>query len=145
MMTAAMGLKAQSRDWAAVKQIAPETMITVKADGRHSVMCLFQRANETELICEPRMRAYYAVEFPDYRFGRRHVREVRLERSNEENAAVGGLVGAGVGAAAGALGKGNGTVTRGGAALMMGGIGALLGGTFGHTFHVLRGEVIYRR
>jgi outer membrane lipoprotein SlyB len=78
-------------------------------------------------------------------YDRKRIREVRLEHSEDSDAAVGAFVGAGAGAAIGAAVPGNGTVTRGGRILLLGGIGAIVGGFMGREFPMAHGRVVYRR
>jgi uncharacterized membrane protein len=77
-------------------------------------------------------------------FDRRSIREVRLERSSNANAATGAAIGAAVGAAIGAT-NGNGTLTREGSGLLMGGIGGIVGHFVGKEFPILSGQIIYQR
>jgi hypothetical protein len=133
--------QAQTGDWQAIENLKPGTRISVKA--RHRVRCVFQRASQDELACERFDRLFRTLPSKIV-FDRQSVREVRLERSNEANAAVGAAIGAGAGAAAGAS-SGNGTLTRGGGALLLGCIGAIVGWFFGANFHILHGKTIYKR
>ena len=133
--------QAQTGDWQAVENLKPGTRISVKA--RHRVRCIFQGATLDELTCKRSDRLFRTLS-SEIVFDRQSVREVRLERSDEANAAVGAAIGAGAGAAAGAS-NGNGTLTRGGGALLLGGIGAIVGWFFGADFHILHGKTIYKR
>lgn len=138
----ASSVQAQSGGWRAVENITPGSRISVKA--KHRVRCIFQRATEDELVCERMNRGLLRIAPPEIELDRPSVREVRLERSDDANAAVGAVIGAGVGAATGAS-TGNGTSTREGGALLLGAAGAIFGWFFGSKFHVLHGKIIYRQ
>jgi hypothetical protein len=134
--------RAQTGDWQAVENLRPGTRISVKA--RHRIRCIFQRASQDELACERPDRLYRTLS-SEIVFDRQSVREVRLERSDEANGAVGAAIGAGAGAGAAAgASNGNGTSTREGGAVLLGGIGAIAGWFIGAQFHVLHGKCIYR-
>ena len=132
--------QAQTGDWQDVVNLKRGTRITVKT--RHRTRCFFKTATDDELVCKPPRSLWLRP--AERRFDRQSVREVRLERSDEANAAVGAAIGAGAGAALGAS-NGNGTLTRGGGALLIGSIGALSGWFFGSDFHILHGKIIYKR
>ena len=137
---------AQTKDWQAVKNLAPGTKISVHSNRhRFRDTCLFQRATDNQLFCEWELHGLTSILIPpDVIYQRKEVREVRLEHRNVSNMAMGAAVGGGIGAAAGAA-KGGGPLTRGGGALLIGSIGALVGGTMGKEFPILHGKVIYRR
>jgi len=137
-------LHAQRRDWQAVEQIAPGSVIHVKGRHIYGTTCVFQQATNDALICEPRPELARYGMLRDFRFDRRYIREVRLERSDDTNTAIGALIGAGIGATLGSATPNNGTLTRGGRVLVLGGLGALIGGAFGRTFHALHGQVVYK-
>jgi len=140
LLTLGSGMQAQTGDWQAVMNLRRGTCITVKA--RHRTRCFFKRATEDQLVCKPPRLLWLGP--VERRFDRQSVREVRLERSDEANAAVGAAIGAAAGAALGAS-SGNGTLTRGGGAFLIGSIGALCGWFFGSDFHILHGKTIYKR
>ena len=107
---------AQNTDWQVVKALQFGARISVKA-ARYSLHdpCIFQQAN---------------------------VREVRLERGDGANIALGTGIGAGVGAAIGGALAPSGR--KAGAAAGVGLVGSLVGGWFGLEFPILHGPVIYR-
>jgi hypothetical protein len=134
------GVQAHTGDWQAVEKLTPGTRISVRA--QHRIRCVFQRATDDELACK---RLYRSLALSsEIVFDRQSVREVRLERSDEANGAVGALIGAGAGAAVGAS-NGKGTATREGGALLLGSIGAIAGWFIGADFHILHGKSIYKR
>ncbi len=133
---------AQSAGWPAVQKIAPGTPISVKTHLR--ILCVFVEATADTLVCDVHRGGVIRTGRSTFTFNRNEVREVRLEHSDERNAAVGAVIGGSAGAALGAS-KTNGTLTRGGAALLLGGIGAIIGGGFGRDFPIFHGEVVYRK
>jgi hypothetical protein len=137
------GARAQQGDWGAVKKLAPGTRISVKTSVR--LVCYFESATDEDLYCDMRRHVRFATMDSGRHYERKRIREVRLEHSEESDAAVGALVGAGAGAAIGAGVPGNGTVTRGGRVLLLGGIGAIVGGFAGREFAVAHGRVVYKR
>ncbi len=137
------GAQAQKGDWSAVEQLAPGTRISVKTSVR--LVCYFESATEDDLYCEMRQHARFATVDSGRHYDRKRIREVRVEHSEDGDAAVGALVGAGTGAAIGATVPGNGTLTRGGRELLLGGIGGIVGGFIGRDFPVAHGRVVYRR
>ncbi len=139
--------RAQTGDWRTVKRLPPGTRISVKA-GRspiHSIICLFERASDDTLVCERVLSgSTRRVVPPEAVYERAGVREVRLERSDASNIAVGAVLGGGVGATLGATTTRDRTA-RGAGALLLGIGGAALGGYLGKEFPILHGEVVYRR
>jgi hypothetical protein len=142
LLILASSAQAQTGNWQAVENIKPGSRISVKAE--HRVRCIFRYATDDELVCKRIHRGLFRSAPPEIAFDRPSVREVRLEKSDEANAAVGAAIGAGVGAAAGAS-NGNGTLTRGGGALLLGALGAVIGWSFGSEFHVLHGKIVYKQ
>jgi hypothetical protein len=133
---------AQKGDWQAVRSLAPGRRISVKAKVGHfspRFTCDFTRATEELLSCYPAAPGFHPMTFE-----RSKVKQVRLEHSDQTNAAVGALVGAGVGAALGAS-NGNGTTTRGGGAILGAGILGLIGGCMGPVFPITHGKVVYKK
>jgi hypothetical protein len=133
--------QAQTGDWRAVKNLAPGTRISVKT--RFHVLCDFLQATDAMLVCEPIRRASLLAT-GEIRVDRQRIREIRLEHSDDANAAAGAAIGAGVGAAVGASAN-RPSLTRGGGALLFGGAGAIIGGSAGRDFPILHGKVIYKR
>src|SRR5437899_2012893 len=88
----------QAGDWRAVENLAPGSRISVKI--RFHMLCDFRRATEAALVCELTLRGPFFRPH-EIAFGRKHIREVRLEHSDDANTAVGTTVGATVGAAVG--------------------------------------------
>lgn len=133
---------AQNADWQVVKGLQFGARISVKA-ARHSLHdpCIFQQASDEGLTClyvtHSRWVPPSTITFP-----KAVVREVRLERSDAANIAVGTGIGAGVGAAIGGAVAPSGRKV--GAAAGVGLIGSLVGGWFGLEFPILHGPVIYR-
>ena len=129
------------RSWQNVQGLPPGAPISVKV--AHRIACTFVAATDEELVCEQIMRANFMLPGSyRFRFERRSIRQVRMERSDK-----GALIGAGIGAGAGAV---IGAVachaeppgcTRGIAALLLGGLGAGFGAGLGHSF--AHGEIIY--
>jgi hypothetical protein len=135
--------RAQTGDWGAVKKLAPGTRISVKTSVR--LVCYFESATDEHLYCDMHRHVRYATVDSGRHYDRKRIREVRLEHSEDGDAAVGALVGAGAGAAIGAGVPGNGTVTRGGRMLLLGGFGVIVGGALGKDFPIAHGRVVYRR
>ncbi len=141
LMTAS-NAQAQTGDWQAVENMMRGTRISVKT--KHRVGCIFERATENALVCERTDRGSFRIAPREIEFDRRSVREVRLERSDDANGAVGALIGAGADAALGAS-TGNKTTSREGGVLLLGATGAIAGWFIGSEFHILHGEIIYKR
>jgi hypothetical protein len=131
----------QAGDWRAVENLAPGSRISVKI--RFHMRCDFRRATEAALFCEPTQRGPFFGPH-EIRFDRKHIREVRVEHSDDANTAVGTTVGGAVGAAVGAS-VGNSSLSSGGGGLLFGGAGAIIGGFAGRDFPILHGKVIYKR
>jgi hypothetical protein len=131
---------AQVRSWQNVQGLPPGAPISVEA--AHRISCTFDAATDEELVCEQTIRSNFMLPGSyRYRFERRSVRQVRMERPEK-----GALIGAGIGAAAGAaLGAATwhpqSGYTHGGTTFISGALGALFGGVIGHHFG--HGEIIY--
>jgi len=141
LATAAQAAK-PTGDWQTVKNLAPGTRISLKSNVR--LLCVFESATDDVLICEPALIGTSITNPVPLHYQRAKVREVRLEFSDSENAALGAVVGGGIGATLGAIGGGQ-TPTRGGAALLGGALGALIGGIAARNFPIRHSTVIYRR
>ena len=141
------------RDWAAVRQLAPGTAISVKL--RHRTFCAFREASERELTCDvyqpPLPLLVGPIVFPRFPaygpqtaiFSRDAVQELRLEH-RAGSIAAGAAIGTVAGAVTGAN-TGSGSLTPSGGAVVLGGIGALVGGLVGRSTSFIHGKVIYRR
>ena len=136
-----MSEQARAGDWRAVENLAAGSRISVKI--RFHTLCNFRRATDDILICQP-AHPSILTGAGDISFERKRVREVRLERSDQTNTAVGAAIGAGVGAVVGASAR-HPSLTPGGSALLLGGLGSVIGGFFGRDFPIVHGKVIYRR
>jgi hypothetical protein len=141
-LATAAGARTPTGDWQNVKNLAPGTRISVKTNVR--LLCVFESATDDVLICDTALIGTSVTNPIPLRCKRARVREVRLEFSDRENAALGAVVGGGIGATLGAVGAGQST-TRGGAAQIGGGLGALIGGIASRNFPIRHGTVIYRR
>ena len=139
----ASSAEAQTGDWRAVKNLRYGSTISVEAERR--VRCILRGVTDDQLVCERIQRGLIRIFPSEITFDRRNVREVRLEHSDDANAAAGAAIGAGAGAALGSVKTRNGSLTRGGGALLVGTIGGLIGWFFGRDFHVLHGKIIYKR
>jgi hypothetical protein len=136
---------AQQADWQAVKNLAPDTRISVRSEHPFHSMCIFQRATDEQLLCERILRGSSRLLIPpEAVYDRKKIREVRLEHSEAANVATGAAIGGGVGAAIGASAR-SGALTRSGGAFLLGTGGAIIGGFFGRDLPVTHGKVIYRR
>ena len=135
--------QAQTGDWRAVKNLRYGSTISVEAE-RH-VRCIFRGATDDDLVCGLIQHGLIRIGPSEITIDRRNVREVRLEHSDEDNAAAGAAIGAGVGAALGTVKTRNGSLTRKGGALFIGGIGGIIGHFIGRDVHVLHGKIIYKR
>jgi uncharacterized protein YcfJ len=135
---------AQAGDWQAVKHLQPGTRISVQGASPFHLLCVFEHADDEQLVCELIRRGPRGASIPLERvYARKRIREVRLEHSDAANMTTGAAIGGGIGAALGAsAGNGN---TRVGGALLLGTGGALIGGFFGRDFPVAHGKVVYRR
>jgi hypothetical protein len=142
LLALASGAQAQIGNWGAVRNLAPGSSVSVKA--RHHLRCIFEDATDDALVCKRIPHGLVPINPAEITFDRRSIREVRLERSSNANAATGAAIGVGVGAAVGAT-NGNGTLTREGSALLMGGIGGIVGHFVGKEFPILPGQIIYQR
>ena len=133
---------AQNADWQVIKSLQFGARISVKA-ARYSLHdpCIFQQATDEGLTClyvtHSRWVPPSTIIFP-----KANVREVRLERGDGPNIALGTGIGAGVGATIGGALAPSGR--KAGAAAGVGLIGSLVGGWFGLEFPILHGPVIYR-
>lgn len=134
---------AQGQSWQNVQDLPPGAPISVKAT--HRIPCSFVAATNEELVCERIIRGHFVVPASyQFRFERRSIREVRMERP-DRGALIGAGIGAGAGAAIGAAAwHAQSGYTRGGTALILGGLGAVIGGAIGHEHPLAHGEVIYR-
>jgi hypothetical protein len=127
-------------DWQTVEEDVPHgwqiTVVTA-----FSFPCIFQQANDNELVCEP-LHHRWGAEDNDIHIRRDRIREIRVEKREGANM----LAGAAGGGVAGAL---LGTVlvphAMGPAALLLGMGGAGMGASSGRGLHILHGKVIYRR
>src|SRR5215471_7454730 len=128
LLVASDGL-AQNSDWQIVKGLHFGARISVRTTHRslHDP-CVFQQATDDGLICLYATHSQW-VPASTISFPRADVREVRLERGDGSNTALGAIIGAGTGAALG------GAVAKSGrkAAAAAGGglIGSVIGGWFG--------------
>jgi hypothetical protein len=137
--------QAQKGDWRAVKELPPGTTISVKSGHffGHDPLCLFVRATDDRLVCQVLLHGPSRIFLPSEAvYSRKKILDVRIEHSEDSNvlagAAIGGGVGAGLGAATFSTGRGAG-------ALLFGLGGAAIGGLVGRDFPVFHGKVIYRR
>lgn len=127
-------------DWQVVQQDIPRgwqiTVVTAFA-----FPCIFQQANENELVCE-QLHHRWGAENNDIHVRRDRIREIRVEKREGANmlagAAGGGIAGALLGAVVVAHAAGP-------AALLLGMGGAGMGANTGRGLHILHGKVIYRR
>src|SRR5579872_3420119 len=84
---------ARTGDWQAVKDITPDTHISVKGNRRFRVPCLFRRATEEELVCDHMARESIFHSGPERIFDRRNIREIRLEYNDASRRGVGVAIG----------------------------------------------------
>jgi hypothetical protein len=137
--------EAQTTDWPGVKNLPVGSIISVRS--RHRVKCIFVHATNDELVCQPirpGLIGLTAIGRSEFRFAFRRVREVRLEYSDGSNAAVGATIGAGAGAAFGAIRPSTDLVPSASIAFGIA-FGALVGGFFGVIVPFRHGAVIYKK
>lgn len=139
----APGVRAQRNDWHKVEMLEPGSWLHVKA--QHKYFCVLEGVAHDELICEVHLRRSFrttTISIP-----RAEVREVR-KVPNLANQRRDGWIGAGVGAAAGAIAAGTTAKTYPGANAVVGGLGGgavgFIAGEFVPLFQ-LHGKLIYRR
>jgi hypothetical protein len=141
----AAGAQAQKGDWQAVKELAPGTTISIKSGHffGHDPLCIFERATNDRLECELVLRGPSRIFLPsDAVYNRNRILEVRIEHSEDWNVLTGAAIGGGIGATVGAVSF---RYARGPGALLYGLGGAGIGGLLGRDFPVFHGKVIYRR
>jgi hypothetical protein len=83
--------KAQSKDWQAVKAIAPRALISVRVLGqRVRRKCEFLSATDSELTCVVQHRRFEKqISVP-----RPEIHEVRLEHPEKDRTIIGAVIGA---------------------------------------------------
>jgi hypothetical protein len=128
-------------DWQVVKEELPRGwQITVVT--QFAFPCIFEQANNEELICQPLRRDRLDSDSREIHVRRERIREIRVERQDGANMLAGA---AGAGAAAAGFGAIAASGARGRSAYFFGLLGAPLGARYGRDVHILRGKVIYRR
>ncbi len=140
-LTAVSFAKSSVGDWQSVQQDIPRGwQITVVTS--FTFPCVFQQANEQELVCRQLDRHREESDREEIHIRRDRIHEIRVERRDGSNmlagAAGGGAAGAGLGAIAAAG-------SRGGPAFALALLGVSMGAHAGHSVHTLHGKVIYRR
>ncbi len=136
--------QAQIGDWQDVQDIAANTTIFVQAEHKRLMRCTFEQATDGMLFCALVYRSPY-LRPREINFNRSEVRQVLVEYVHESNIAKGTVIGAGVGAAAGAsLTHGN-ADSRLGATILLGTIGAVFGTIFARSLNDVRTKIIYRK
>jgi len=126
-------------DWQAVQQDIPTgwqiTVVTTM-----TFPCIFESANNQELVCKRLDRANSNE--AEIHIRRDRIHEVRVEKRQGANMLAGAAAGAGLGSALGALLIPG---ARGTSAYALGLGGASIGARHGRDTHILRAKVIYRR
>lgn len=133
--------KAQSKDWPAVKAIAPRATISVRVLGRRGRrQCEFLNATDSELACVVQHRFFERqISVP-----RAEIHEVRLERPEQDRTIIGAVIGGAAGALLGGLAASRGSDPEAKVAgpILATFLGACFGGGIGRAIHP-HGPVIY--
>lgn len=126
-------------DWQAVEQDIPTGWQIIVVTSM-TFPCMFESANEQELVCKRLDRA--RAEDAHIRIHRERIHEIRVEKREGANMLAGGGAGAGLGSILGLL-----LVSRapGASAFAFGLGGASVGARHAGRVHILHGKVIYRR
>lgn len=132
--------RAQTGNWRDVENLRNGSIITVRTP--HRVKCAFEGATHDALICERIQKGLFRIAPSELGFDRRSIREVRLERGDDANAAAGTAIGAGVGMAVGAS---VGRKPRVAGALVLGAVGGAIGWIIGQEHPILPGRIVYQR
>lgn len=136
---------AQKGDWRAVKELSPGTTISVKSGHffGHDPLCIFVRATDDRLVCELVLHGPSRIFLPSEAvYNRKRILDVRIEHNEDSNVLAGAAIGGGIGAALGAVSSRS---ARGAGALLFGLGGAGIGGILGRDFPLFHGKVIYKR
>jgi hypothetical protein len=126
-------------DWQTVQDIPQGWQIVVVTE--FTFPCVFVRASDDELICEPLRRSRSDSGPREIHTRRDRIREIRVERRDGANMLAGSALGGGTGAGFGAIAAAG---SRGSSAYAFSVLGALMGAHIGRDTHTLRGKVIYR-
>ena len=127
-------------DWQVVKEEIPRGWQIVVVT-QFAFPCIFDRANDEELICDSVRRDRLDSNREEIHMRRDRIREIRVERRDGANMLAGAGGGASLGATLGALLVPG---ARGSSAYLLGLGGASIGAGHGRDVHMLRGKVIYR-
>lgn len=126
-------------DWQSVEDVPTGWQITVVTT--FTFPCIFERANDNELMCGQLDRRGYASDSQEIHVRRDRIREIRVEKRNGANSLAAAALGGGAGAGFGAVAVAG---ARGPAAYLLGTMGAMTAARKGNDTHLLRGKVIYR-
>ena len=139
LLTAVSFAKSTVGDWQAVQQDIPTGWQIVVVTSM-TFPCVFEKADEKELVCKRLDRAN--ANEAEIHIRRERIHEVRVEKREGANMLAGGGAGAGLGSILGLL-----LVSRapGVSAFAFGLGGASIGARHGRNTHILRGKVLYRR
>jgi hypothetical protein len=132
---------AQSKDWPAVKAIAPGATISVRVLGqRGRRKCEFLNATDSELTCVVQYRRFEKqISVP-----RSEIHEVRLEHPEQDRTIIGAVIGGAAGAVLGGLAASRSSDPEAKVAgpILATFLGACFGGGIGRAIHP-HGPVIY--
>lgn len=137
------GVRAQKSDWHRVEMLEPGSWLHVKAQRKY--FCVLEGVANDQLVCEVHKRRSFRT--TTIWIPRAEVREVR-KVPNLDDQQRDGWIGAGVGAAAGAITAGSTTRTYRGANAALGGLGgAVFGFIAGQSVPLfqMHGRLIYKR
>lgn len=136
--------QAQIGDWQDVQDLPSNATIFVQPEHKRIMRCTFEHATDSTLFCAIVYRSPY-LSPREISFDRADVRQITVEYVHESNIARGTVIGAGVGAAAGAsLAHGN-ADSRLGSAIVLGALGGLFGTIFARSLNDVHTKIIYRR
>jgi hypothetical protein len=134
-----------SEDWNRVRALTHDEEINVFASGNRHVRCLFARATDDYLLCEPAFSRWHSSG-GEYRFDRADVDKIRLEQGEHNfrtTVGVMALVGTVGGAAATNTGNGGDRVIGG----LAGGLAGMFAGIIiaGPVALFTPGHLVYER
>jgi hypothetical protein len=140
LMVCASASGKQIGSWDDVKDLSPGARISVKASAAPADRCYFVSATDQELVCVTGSSG--PLPYTHFTFERRTIRRIRLEHSDNYNTVVGGLLGAGIGAALGANSHQDGPGLD---AFKVGTFFGVIGACVGRALPILHGKVVYSR
>ncbi|HEY0796377.1 MAG TPA: hypothetical protein VGD64_11405 [Acidisarcina sp.] len=147
-------MKARRGSWQDVENLPPGTQISVNPLHGMRFRCVFESANDHELICEPPQPPYLCmscalltgvvrpVSYGPIHFDPKFVRDVHIEHPGG-NTAIGVAIGAGLGIVLGTQGVHG--ADRRPSQVVFGLLLGTAGGFIGRHVPIIRGTVVYER